>query len=48
MSDLELKIIKKILEDENAMEKALAFILQDQGSAPKHFVDQQACLELPR
>lgn len=42
MSDLELKIIKKILEDENAMAKALAFILQDQESAPTPSVSQQA------
>ena len=42
MSDLELKIINKILTDEEAMFKALAFILQDQGSAPGPSASQPA------
>ena len=42
MTELQAKIIQKILEDEDAMRKALAFILQDQESAPKHFDDRQA------
>lgn len=32
MSDLEKKIIQRILEDENAMRIALEFILKDQGT----------------
>ena len=42
MSDLETKIIQKILTDEEAMFKALAFILQDQGPAPEPSASQQA------
>lgn len=48
MSDLEMKIIQKILTDEEAMFKALAFILQDQGSAPGPSASQQAYLKQPQ
>lgn len=42
MTDLEVKIIKKILEDENAMKLALDFILQDQEILQEHSADLRA------
>ena len=42
MTELEMKIIKRILEDENAMLLALEFIQKDQESLQAPFDDQQA------
>ena len=42
MTELEMKIIKRILEDENAMLLALEFIQKDQESLQAPSADQQA------
>ena len=46
MSELQSKIIKRILEDENAMRIALEFILKDQEVSQEHEGDLLASLEL--
>lgn len=42
MTELEIKIIKRIMEDKSAMLLALEFIQKDQESLQEPFADQQA------